>query len=558
MRFGVPLGLLWFLAWGVVLLLYFLQRRLRREEVSALFLWERIPELSLSFRERLQMLWEPILFLQLLAVGLLGVAFAEPLLWREMPTGSAALILDGSASMWVEGRPAEVRALAARIVRAARGPWAVVLWADPPRYLAPPTRNRAEALRGIAQYAPTYGKRCPLGEALAFIPGEWDRVVVITDSPPPGAHGLEVIPLPRAEDLALTAFSVRPLPQGTGYEAFVAVRNMTGRAQEVPVVVRAGTYTFRERLEIPPGEERGLSFPYFGPTDLGFTAEIGTDDSFPLDDKRFFSFGFRVIRVRWAGEEDRFLRAALRAAGPISFVDSPPWDLTVAVRTELAGIDGPTLLWESSTPGIRLGEPVGTGDWEAPDGALAQSLDLSRWEGVKIHPVALPEGADVLLRRGGFPAAFTISTPMGPVAVCALSFAGAKEVLLSPDFPLFVRRLISALLPPLPGGTHEVGEAISLPPGAAVILGGEEITGSWIPQAPGLYRGKTGEGAEFWVAVNLPYGEIVPLESGGTHVASPREGTVAPAEAELPLWRAWAWGLLLVLLAEGALALRRW
>lgn len=559
MGFGVPWGFLWFLGWGVVLLLYFLQRRFRRVEVSALFLWERIPEHPLSFRERLRALWDLVLFLQLLGVGLLGVAFAEPQARRAVPAGSVALILDGSASMGAADRPEEVKEVAAEVVRTSAGPWAVVLWADPPRYLVPPTGDRAAVLRGISRYAPTYGRRCSLGDALAFLPGQWDRVVIITDFPPEEAEGFEVVALRPVEDLALTAFSLRSSPQGSGYEAYVAVRNGTAESKTVPVVVRVGEYTFRERIQVPPGGERGLSFPYFGPTDVGIVARIEADDPFPTDDVRYFSFGFRrPRRGRWVGEEDRFLRAAILASEPVVFVETPPWDFTVAVRTELGEVNGPTLLWESTAPGIAFGEPAWEGEWRAEDERLSRILDLTRWERVGVYAVEPPGDARVLIRRGPVPAAFVTETPGYRVAVAALAFAGAEEVLLSPDFPLFVHHLLAYILPPMPKGTYEVGEMVELPPGMTLVQGGREVEGSLILTAPGIYRVRTEDGLAFPLAVNLPREECVP--PGGTTGArrSPVPIGGAAAMAEYPLWRFWAWALLGVLLVEGALALRRW
>ncbi len=556
MGFGVPLGFLWLLGWGVVLLLHFLQRRFRREEVSALFLWERIPEHPLSFRERLRTLWDLLLFLQLLAMGLLGVAFAEPLMKRESPSGAVALLLDGSATMGAKGRPEEAKRIAVEIVRNSTGPWVVVLWAEPPCYLVSPTRDRATALRGISRYAPTHGRRSPLPEALAYLAGEWERVVIITDSPPADTQGFEVIALPPVEDLALTAFALRPPPQGPGYEAYVAVRNGTSMSRSVAVTVRVGEYAFRERLQVPPGEERGLSFPYFGPIYLGFVARIETNDAYPANDVRYFSFGpSRILRARWVGEDDRFLRAALQATGSVSFTDQPPWDLTVAVRTELREVTGPTLLWESSAPGVGLGELVHEGDWKAEDELLADLLDLSQWDPVGTYSVEPPRGARILLRRGSVPAVFVAEVPGGRLAVAALSFGGAEGVLLSPDFPLLVHHLLSSLLPPIPRGTYEVGEAIELPQEAVLLEGREELRGSFIPEAPGLYRVRIGKEGTFTLAVNLPREELIPTSETIRSQISQREAT---GEAEFPLWRFWAWTLLGVLLVEGALALRRW
>jgi hypothetical protein len=414
MSFGVPWGFLWLLGWGVVLLLYFLRRRLREEEVSALFLWERVPERPLSFREKLRTLWDILLFLQLLGVGLLAAASAEPTIEHEAPPEAVALVLDASASMDADGLPAEARRIAAEIVRGSTGPWAVIAWANPPRYLVSPTADREEVLRGITRYVPTLGGRAPLGEALEYLVGDWERIVIVTDSPLRGAEGLEVIVLPRPEDLALTTFSLRPQPDGSGYEAFVSVWNGTSRARKVPVTIRAGGYTFREEVTVPPGAERGFAFPYFGPLDVGFVAALETADLFPENDVYYFALGRRApARVRWIGEEDPFLRAAILASGA-AIVDSPPWDLTVAVRVDLPETPpGALLLWGSAVPSLALGEAMEAGAWAAEDPTLARYLDFSNWQEVAVYRTKPPREARVFLRRGDLPAAFLWETAEG-------------------------------------------------------------------------------------------------------------------------------------------------
>lgn len=558
MRFGVPWGFLWLLGWGIVILLHFLRRRLREEEVSALFLWERAAQRPPSPREKLRTLWDLLLFLQLLAVGFLATAFAEPRTERMAPSGAVALVLDASASMRAQGLPAAVRRIASEIVRGSSGPWTVVAWADPPRYLVRPTPDRDEVLRGIARYAPTQGGRSSLGEALAYLVGEWGRIVVITDSPPREAVGLEVIALPRPEDLAITALSLRPQPDGSGYEAFIAVWNGTGAERRVPIVIRAGELSFREEIDVPPGAERGLAFPYFGPLDVGFVATLGTGDAFPEDDVRYLALGRRArVRARWIGDEDPFLRAALLAVGAVP-VDSPPWDLTVAVRAELPEVPpGALLLWESTVPGLPLGEEATEGEWTAEDPWLAECLDLPRWGKVAVHRTEPPEGATVLLRRGDRPAAYVWEGPGGRRVAVPLTFAAAREVLLSPDFPLFVHALLARLLPADVGATYHVGEAIPLPGGTRV--GDGTVAGPWVPTEPGLYEVRFPDGTRSLVAVNLPPEEIRPSGTGeeGGPLRTELRGS-EPGRVASPRWRPWGWALLVVLLVEGALALGRW
>lgn len=543
-----PVALSFLAAIPVVVLLYFLRRRAREAPVSALFLWERLPRGEVARLERLWPRVDVLLVLQLVIVVLFALAAAGPTLVRVRPAGATLVIMDASAPMSAGDLAEQARDAARRAIREAAGPWAVVAWTTPVEVLCPPTSQREEALAAVGRYRPGLARRPPLGEALAPFPRGWDRVVVISYDPPSG-QGLEVVPLPFPANYALRAFSVRPQPDGSGYEVLARVANDTDSYADLFLTIRAGDTEYMKSLLVVPGEEEVFVLPYQGPVVQGLVAELSPQDDFPWDNVRYFATGTGEVRVRWVGEDDPYLLAALRAAAPVVLAGDPPWDLTVALRAELdTDPAGPALLVDSGTPEAPLGERLPAGEWRAEDDPLISHLRPWEWRAEAVLEARLPAGAKVALWSGEIPALARWETSRGRRVLLALDLSGT-DLPLSMDFPILVRNALVWLLPWQEGEEHYVGEAVALPPGARVVTEAGEVSGIWVPDAPGLYRVQGG-GREWWIAVNLP-----PEEPGAS--SPPVEASAAPAQENRPLWPLVSWLALGLLVLEGVLAVRR-
>ena len=100
MSLASPDKLIWLLAALPIILFYILKTRLRRRPVSTLLFWDQVFE-----QKRQRSLWQNLrhwisLCLQLIFVGLLGFALADPLWDSQEDTGQdLILIVDNSASM---------------------------------------------------------------------------------------------------------------------------------------------------------------------------------------------------------------------------------------------------------------------------------------------------------------------------------------------------------------------------------------------------------------------------------------------------------------------------
>lgn len=550
MSFLFPWAWAWLLSAGGVVLLYLLRRREREHPVSALFLWEQV---SLDRASRLERIWaqcDLLLVLQVVAVALCAAALASPIVRVTRSAGEVGIVIDGSASMAASGRPEEALVLAREAIGDSAGPWSVVVWAAPPRVLVPPTANRDEALALLGAYRPTLGGRPPLGQALALLPGGFSRTVVITDDPLPDA-GVEVLTLSPQDNLAIVAFGGREIPDGTGYEALVRVRNNTARYQDVQVALDTGRGTLFSSRLIGPGEEDLVVFQT-GLVRTALRAEIRPMDAFPWDNVRYCALeGGSTVRVGWIGDEDRYLWAALQAALPVERTTAPPWDLTVAVRRELPALPaGPALLVAAPSSEAEVAEPVPAGPLRGEDSPLLRHVVPEEFRAGTVYPVQLPSHAVVDLWAGEWPALARWEGEAGRRVLVSLDL-GRSNLPLLVDFPILLRNIVTWLLPFRVRPNLVVGEGVALAPGAEVAAAAEPASGVWVPDRPGLYELRRNGRPEL-LAVNVPVAES--LAAQGT---APATTTPVRAVAGLPAWPWFAVGAFLVLAAEWALALRR-
>ncbi|MCR4392561.1 MAG: BatA domain-containing protein [Candidatus Acetothermia bacterium] len=552
MSFAFPMAWAWLASGLVVLLLHLFRRRERELSVSALFLWEQVPPDRASYLERLRWRFDLLLCLQLLGVILFAFALAQPLLQVSRTAGATAIVIDGSASMAADGRVEEAVAAARRAIAASSGPWTVVRWADPPELLVPSTSKREEALAGLSQFRPTLGGRPPLGQALALLPDPGVRIVVITDDPPPDP-GVDVVALPPKDNLAILAFSVRPEPDGSGYPALVRVRNDTPHYQDVQLVLRAGDGTYLQSRLLAPKSEDTFVFPYVGALGPTFRVELLPGDAFPWDNVRYFTLAEAgsTVRVRWLGEEDRYLWAALQAAAPAVRVREPPWDLTVAVRVDLpASPNGPALLVGAGSPEAPLGGFVPAGAIHGGESPLLRHVVPGNFQAAAVRPPLLPDGAEVALWADDRPALARWEAAPGRRVLLTLDLP-RSNLPLTVDFPILLSNALAWLLPHRPGQDLRVGEAMELVEGAEVLTPTGPVTGTWVPDRPGLYELRR-DGRRERIAVNVPWEESLPGAAPSAPPVVPQRATAA-----LPIWPWLGLATLFVLAGEWALAWRR-
>ena len=548
MSFASPWAWLWLLSLIPVILLHFLRRREREYPVSALFLWEGIRPDRPHFLERLRRRFDLLLLLQVLAVLLFSLALSQPLFRTQKPSGATLLVLDGSASALREGVAEAIVSQAREIISQSAGPWAILLWADPPEILCDRTPSAAEAMQALSRFQPRLTRRPELGQALALFPEPWPRIVV-TDNPT-GITGVEVVQVPRPENLAITAFSVRPSPDGTRYEVFLRILNDTGAYKDVQVRVRTSSGEYWTSRLVPPGEEEVVILPISGVRESAFVAELSPLDSFPWDNVRYFAFSGGEVRVLWVGAEDRYLWAALRAAAPAVRVSSSP-DLVVAFSAELPEEPrGAALLVGAGTPGFPRGRLREAGPIRGEAHPVLNHVSLSQFRVGKVWESALPQGAQGVLWAGDLPLLALWDGPYGRWAFLTADLRSSNLPLL-PDFPILIRNLLGWLLPEEPASLWVVGEGLRLPQGFSVVVEGKEVEGLWVPEKPGIYELRRPQGRGF-IAVNVPWEASFPVSPAPEAPSPP-----SLARVSLPLWPWVLLALLPLLLGEALLFARQ-
>ncbi|MCX6094604.1 MAG: VWA domain-containing protein [Candidatus Bipolaricaulota bacterium] len=551
-----------------IVLLYFLSTRPRRHEVSALFLWEGFPSDPRTRAARVRVRIDASLLLQILVLAAAVLALADPAFpTRAARLGGLAIVLDGSASlraMSADGRSSADRCRSealALLDRFPTTPVAVFELTASPRLLASLSADHEQARRVVAMWEPTWfanGTRQDLIDLLGSQGGTYERIVFLTDGAPAvSLPGLEVVSFSPGENLALTAFSVRENPSGSGSMGFARVRNDTSSDYEGTLRVSDGARRASVSVFLAPGEEQVFVLPF--PASVGplFTATIDAADAFPADDSRVASLARQTEwRIRIVGDVDRYLRAALASVGTVRFLgasDPTSADLTVACDVSLPeDTPGSILLVHSSLPGIaevgddRDGEP-GPLFADAPGDPLLASVDPLDFVVRRAPVTRLLVAGVTLLSAGGEPVLWRADLPDRRIVVLAPDPI-RTNLPLCVDFPILVWNIIhwlSLANPSAPSSAPVAGEPIPFSPyGTPERLedpSDHEIpvdadTVGFVARAPGVYRLTTSTGT-YAVAVNVDWNESPRPSTSSTAAPAPADG--ARARLDSTFFFAW-------------------
>jgi Ca-activated chloride channel family protein len=303
-NFLSPLALAAFALSVPLLLLYFLKVRRRERTVSSLLLWDpllRDREAS-AFFQRLQR--DPLLILQVLALLLLSIALARPVI---TVSGSGAqkvvLVLDTSASMKAgdvspsrfEAARGEALALLRRLGAGAEV--MVIETGIQPRVLTPLSRNRDRAVAAVRAAEPRdLPHRIVEGvrTARALIgPDPRAEIHVFTDGAftmpsAPELHDprLHWVGVGRASrNVGITSLAVRKSYYGSfDQQAFVALVNFTPETQTFDFKLEIDDKTIAEKsVTLEPSVRRSLVVPFSNTGGGTLTARIRIDDDLAAD-----------------------------------------------------------------------------------------------------------------------------------------------------------------------------------------------------------------------------------------------------------------------------------
>ncbi|MGD9675972.1 MAG: VWA domain-containing protein [Candidatus Bipolaricaulia bacterium] len=583
-----PLALALLATWLLVILFAVLRTRQRRREVSALFLWKELRDSPAARTRNLRFLLDPLLLLQLAAVLAFALALAEPV-WTSRHAGvdRLAVVIDGSASMRtaIDGERTRYHAavdLGVDLIRQASArSVAVVQASSGPAVLAPDGSSPANARASLEASVPTWranGTVADLTRAVSAIggPGRFQRIVFVTDQAPVDMpFPMETVLVSGGENVAITAFTVRPSPEGAGAVAFVEIHNATADFQSAEL--RIGDEFRRTTLDafLEPGETVPYVVPFPGSRGTQFTATLDIDDDYAGDNVRYFSFERSVVlRVHWIGAANRFLSAALESAIPVTRVgDGEAADLTVVCDAVLPGLPaGHLLLVHSSVDGVVALDPSESSRGTAAawasghpllDGVRPEDIFVDRLPGATI---SVPSRA--ILGVGDRPLLVEIPDPDRSILVLVADLL-ATNLPITVDFPLLIRTFVSSLVRSearLAAEWVHVGDPVLLDRsgGGAIILDpdGAPLPAAadqraFFPDRPGTYTLVVGTD-RFPVSVNVSASESLPApDRPATPVGAPTAAAPTEAHAAKALWPVLAGSVAALLTLELFLARRR-
>ena len=540
-------GALYLLALGLgIILLYFLRAQHREYEVSALFLWEGLASDPHTRAARIRRKLEPLLFVQLLILALVSLALARPFLPGTAPHLSGmAIVLDGSASMHTRTERGETRYALARdqalslLDTYPTTPVALIQLDTLPRVILPLTADHDQARHALVVAQPTWNGNGTTAMLQGLLTSQeegenFERVVYLSDRPlSTSLPRVEEQMIAGGENVAITAFTVREDPALQGVTAFVRAKNATDSYVDTILQVSDGYGTVELSILLPSHIEQGYVLPFPGSHGEAFSARIDPRDDFHGDDIRYFTLDRSLtLRVRWVGRQNRYLEAALNAAGRITLVDQEdegPVDLILSYDITLpAEATGNILLIHAGLGGlITIGKEQDGGEIEtaisiaAPEDRLIEGIDPLNFR-VRSVPVAtVPEQGTVILRTGDEPLLYRLRDGERDIVLIAPDLM-RTNLPLTVDFPLLVRNILASFsVLPAPvtytwalvgeeRSIREYGEAIKLvdPEGEALPLGN---AGSFLPQRPGIYTLTTSKGI-YQLAVNIDPRESEPPE----------------------------------------------
>ena len=581
MTLQAPVALSLLALTGGIVFLYFLRAHNRSYDVSALFLWEGLANNPQTRAARIRKRIDLLLILQIAILALASLALAQPQwLTTAARVPGLVIVIDASASMRTitpsgASRYEVARARADDLLdRYPTSPAAIIQYCEHPRVLSQLTVDHDRLRRLLTTEHVTWyadGDEETLAALIGSVVGSSDqaKVIVLSD------HSVDV-PIPMVDEelidggqnVAITSFSVREDEDTQGVAAFVRLRNFTDRYVDTTLRVSDKIQEVSLPVLLAPGQEQAYVLPFSGSLGPEFSASIMPDDDFDGDNRRYFALPRSIERrVRWIGERNRYLEAAIRASGPITILDentAGPADLTVVYNVAAPGdVSGNILLVHASiSDAISLGEDEEPGALQVtlPDDPLLAGVDPSDFRVALIPEVTADPAGKTIIRSGESPLLYCLKEENRSIVLIAPDIMHTN-LPLTIDFPVLVRNILALLTPrPTPPSPlwANVGEPLSLqgygsptsltaPDGKTIST---DVAHTFIPQSPDIYTLTTDQGT-FPLAVNVPLAESIPAAS---EQAESLAGRALNAEVTMvPLWPQVALAALVLFILEAAL-----
>ncbi len=258
MSFGFPLGFLALAALAPLVAAYFLRRRQKPRQVSALFLW-RSPSQRAQAGPRLERFSrEASLALEILAVCVAAIFLADLRCGKDVPLKHLVIVVDGGLSMGAKGVADKVRDAVAKLANDEGASALTIIESGvKPSLLAGPQLQTARALALLETWRPSQPSHevstaLLMARELSSVRGA--RVWFFTDGPvlevlPPEVHAQSVAEA--AENIAF--LTVQRHDSGGVASVTVRVANFTKERRKIPVTFSASPSEQVQTVELDAG-----------------------------------------------------------------------------------------------------------------------------------------------------------------------------------------------------------------------------------------------------------------------------------------------------------------
>lgn len=552
MQFLTPLGFLLAALAAPIILLYMLKLRRKQAQVSSTLLWERLMRDQQANAPWQKLKRNLLLFLQLLILAALVLAFARPVLQTPaVASGSVIVLLDASASMNAtdvspsrfEAARSIIQTLIDRLSGDSR--MTLILVSGTPHALSTSETDHAVLKRALSDAAPTQGSadwQSAFALAAGAAHGEQDvTALVVSDGGlPSGLPSLpgEVHYVPvgsAADNLAITALALRP--SANGPQLFAEVTNYAASDQTVLLSIYLGQGLIDARqFNLKAGASQSLTLDKLSANPGVYKAHISrpdnnaAPDAFPLDDTAFAVYqASSARRVLLVSKGNLFLEQLLAALPGIQpfralpgkdgalQIPNEPFDLTVLDGIIPAQLPAGSLLFVNplSNPLFQVGAPFkDMKNVQVRENPLTRYVDWSNVHILQAKTVQLPSWADALITADAGPLVFAGTVDNRRVAVVTFDLR-ESDLPLQVAYPILFSNLINDLVPP---GAFDAaqplhpGESLSIAPQSGVdqvvVASPSNVVYTLAPGASGYTFTDTNELGYY--AVNfVPYGHDV-------------------------------------------------
>ena len=508
MQFLTPIGFTLAALAAPIILLYMLKLRRKQAQVSSTLLWERLLRDQQANAPWQKLKRNLLLFLQLLILAALVLAFARPALQTPaVASGSVVVLLDASASMNATdvspSRFEAARGIVQTLIDGLSGDsrMTLILVSGTPRALAASETDHAVLKKALSDAAPTQGSadwQSAFALAAGAAHGEQNvTTLVVSDGGlPSGLPSLpgEVRYVPvgtAADNLAITALALRPSAKGP--ELFAEVTNYAANAHAVTLSIYLGEKLIDARqFNLKADASQSLTLDNLSTTPGVYKAHISrpdnnaAPDAFPLDDTAYAvyqaSSARRVLLVSTGNLFLEQLLASLPGIQPFRAlpgkdgapqIPNEPFDLTVLDGVVPAQLPPGSLLFVNpvSNPLFQVGAPFkDMKNVQVRENPLTRFVDWSNVHVLQAKTVQLPSWADALITTDAGPLVFAGAADNRRVAVVTFDLR-ESDLPLQVAYPILFSNLINDLVPPGAFDAAQLlrpGDSLSIAPQSGV------------------------------------------------------------------------------------------